>query len=85
MLPQGSKIGHVNNSRDFSYVDAVIRAKHQNEEMGQLNNIGFTTEPLELQEYFGKEVELRGKIARLNGLWVSGGNTFILRKAKWLR
>ena|ERR1700754_541538 len=81
MLPQGSKIGHINNSRDFSHADPIIKAGHQKEEMDQLNNIGFVAEPLELQEYFGKEEQLRARIAQLNGLWVSGGNTFILRQA----
>jgi len=81
MLPTGSKIGHINNSRDFSGADADIREKYQNDEINQLNDFGFAGESLDLKSYFGKEVELRIKLAALNGLWVSGGNTFVLRQA----
>ena len=81
ILPNGSKIGHINNSRDFTNADPEIRANHQNKEIAQLNDFGFAAEPLDLQQYFGKEDQLRIKIAELNGLWVSGGNTFVLRQA----
>ena len=81
MLPTGSKIGHINNSRDFSWADAKIRAKYQNDEINQLNNFGFAGEPLDLKDYFGNEDALRKKLSELDGLWVSGGNTFVLRQA----
>ncbi|HWZ03531.1 MAG TPA: Type 1 glutamine amidotransferase-like domain-containing protein [Mucilaginibacter sp.] len=81
MLQPGSKIGHINNSRDFSWANPKIREKYQNDEIAQLNNFGFTAEPLDLKEYFGKEDLLRKKLEELGGLWVSGGNTFVLRQA----
>lgn len=81
MLPTGSRIGHINSARDVSWVDAKLRTKYQNDEIAQLNNFGFAAEPLDLKDYFGKEDRLRKKLAELSGLWVSGGNTFILRQA----
>ena len=81
MLPAGSRIGHINNSRDFSWANAKIREKYQNDEVAQLNNFGFVAEPLDLKEYFGKKDLLRKKLTDLNGFWVSGGNTFVLRQA----
>lgn len=81
MLPAGSRIGHINNSRDWTSADPAIRERYQREEMEQLNQLGFVVETLDLKNYFGKEVELREKLTQLNGVWVSGGNTFVLRQA----
>jgi dipeptidase E len=84
MLPRGSKIGHINNARDWTTADPVIRRNHQDAEIEQLNQFGFTAEALNLQDYFYKEVELGKKLEQLDGLWVSGGNTFVLRQAMQL-
>ena len=81
MLPAGSKIGHINNSRDFTDANPGIKAEQERREIAQLNDLGFETEPLDLQQYFGKEDMLKTKLSELNGLWVSGGNTFVLRQA----
>lgn len=81
MLPKGSRIGHINNSRDFTGASQSIAARFQNEEIAALNEMGFVAEGLDLKDYFGKEKALRQKLAELNGLWVSGGNTFVLRQA----
>ena len=81
MLPEGSKIGHINNSRDWTTADPEIREKYQNEEIEQLNHFGFISEKIDLKDYFNKEIILRNKLADLDGIWVSGGNTFVLRQA----
>jgi dipeptidase E len=81
MLPAGSKIGHINNSRDFTGADPQIAEKYQREEMEELNGQGFHAEPLDLKHYFGNPELLKAKLATLNGLWVSGGFTFVLRQA----
>ncbi len=81
MLPTTSKIGHINNSCDWTDANPEIRAKNQREEIEQLNQLGFIAEPLDLKDYFGKRDELKIKLSQLNGLWVSGGNTFVLRQA----
>jgi dipeptidase E len=81
MLPAGSTIGHINNSRDWTDADPIKRAGYQQTEIAQLNEIGFAAEPLDLKDYFGKEALLREKLAGLDGVWVSGGNTFVLRQA----
>ncbi len=81
MMPRASKIGHINNSRDSKDANPLIRDKHEKEEIEQLNELGFITESLDLKRYFGKENELRDKLCELNGVWVSGGNVFILRQA----
>jgi len=81
MLPPGSRFGHVNNSQDVTDISKKIIPKLQQEEIDQLIRLGFKAEPLDLRDYFGEENKLREKLFQLNGVWVSGGNTFVLRQA----
>ena len=84
MLPTNSKIGHINNSRDWTGANPEIRIKQQLEEIEQLHQLNFIAEPLDLKEYFGRQDELKKKLSQLDGVWVSGGNTFVLRQAMML-
>ena len=81
MLPKGAKIGHVNNSRDWLGVNEENKQKSLHEEMLFLQNLGFKCEHLDLKNYFGKEEFLKKKLDELDGIWVCGGNTFVLRQA----
>jgi len=81
MMPTNRKIGHINNARDSTTADPERRAKSQAEEITQLNQLGFEAEALDLKDYFHKQGELRSKLNSLGSVWVSGGNTFVLRQA----
>jgi dipeptidase E len=81
MIPENPKIGHINNAQDFSNADPERKVKTQCEEIKQLNEFGFVAEAIDLKSYFFKEDELRKKLDTIGGVWVSGGNTFILRQA----
>lgn len=81
MLPQGAKIAHINNARDSDTVSNTIKNKHLNEEMAFMDSLGFISEHLDLKSYFGKKDQLRKKIHSFNGVWVGGGNAFVLRQA----
>lgn len=81
MLPKGAKIGHINNSRDWLCVNEENKKKSLIEEMLFLENLGFKCEHLDLKDYFGKEEFLNKKLDELDGIWVCGGNTFVLRQA----
>ena len=43
--------------------------------------IGFDVELLDLTSFFKTPEMLENKLSQLNGVWVSGGNTFVLRQA----
>lgn len=75
------KLGHINNSRDWVGADPKRALKHQLEEMNFLDSLGFQSEVLDLKDYFDKEKALQEKLNSLGALWVSGGNTFVLRQA----
>ncbi len=81
IIPHNNRVGHINNSRDWVGADPERANKHQQEEMEFLNKIGFKPEALDLKEYFNKTKELKSKLNSLGGIWVSGGNTFVLRMA----
>lgn len=81
LIPQNNRLGHINNSRDWVGADPARADKHQKEEIEFLNNLGFIAAPLDLKLYFHKKEALRQKMNTLGALWVSGGNTFVLRMA----
>lgn len=81
LLPPGANIGHINNSKDWITTSPEIRNNQLKEEMEFLDNLGYNNEHLDLKNYFGKEDKLRDKIASLDGIWVCGGNAFVLRQA----
>jgi dipeptidase E len=81
MMPKNNKIGHINNARDFVGRNDAIAKERQDEEIEQLNSFGFKAEALDLKDYFGNSNALEKKLAELGGVWVSGGNTFVLKQA----
>lgn len=81
MVPANKRLGHINNARDFVGRDPKRAAWNLSTELEFLNEIGFEAEELDLKEYFGRKEELKAKLDSLGGLWVSGGNAFVLRQA----
>lgn len=73
------KLGISENAKD-DWEETERSAKVQ-EHSDQLREQGFDPVEIDLRKYFGKEKELRKKIEELSGLFVLGGNTFILRRA----
>jgi len=81
LLKQGSKIGYINNSRDWIGVNENNKQLAFTEETAFLERLGFKCELLDLKEYFGKQELLKEKLDNLDGIWICGGNTFVLRQA----
>jgi dipeptidase E len=75
------KMGYIPNARDFTKADPERNREVTKRDMGELQSLGMEVEVLDLRIYFGKPDELRKKIDTLGGVWVSGGNTFVLRQA----
>ncbi|MEO6304209.1 MAG: Type 1 glutamine amidotransferase-like domain-containing protein [Bacteroidia bacterium] len=81
MMPANNKLGLIDNAKDTVGFDPELRSKIYTEQLEQLNNLGFSAEYLDLKNYFGKESDLRKKLESLSAVWVTGGNTFVLRQA----
>lgn len=80
LVTSGRKLGIIRNALDFSN-DAPRVAQSLQTESSDLANLGLDSEVLDLRKYFGNALALEQKISQLSGLWVLGGNTFILRRA----
>jgi len=79
MIPKNGKIGVVPNALD--YVAPKSRKESNEKIMKDLTDLGIKVDLLDLQKYFDKKKQLRNKIDSLAGIWVRGGNTFVLRQA----
>ncbi len=79
LVPKGKKLGFIPNAWD--YVEPEARKQSNEKNMKDLIDLGINVEMLDLQDYFGKKDKLKKKIDELGGVWVRGGNTFVLRQA----
>lgn len=73
------KLAIIENAKDdWSEKDRTAKV---GEHLDQLAKQGFEAEEIDLRKYFGKPAHLEEKMAEYGGLFVFGGNTFILRRA----
>jgi len=75
------KFAYIPNARDFTGADPERNRRNTEEDMAQLHELGVEVELLSLRDYFGKQTELKQKLDSLNGVYISGGNSFVLRQA----
>lgn len=81
LLNDNASVGYVPNALDFTKADPVRRQQNIDDDMALLKGIGLQPELLDLRDYFGTPGDLRKVVSTLGGLWISGGNTFVLRQA----
>lgn len=81
LMSKNKKIEYIPNACDYTNVDLDRRDTRNKEDMQSLRDIGLEVECLDLKDYFGKTNELRKKLNEFGGVFVRGGNTFILRQA----
>lgn len=73
-----SKVGLILNALDYKQVS---RERFSVSQTAELESLGFIVEELDLRKYFGKKEDLDTALRALDMLWVTGGNTFVLRRA----
>lgn len=74
------RIGVIRNALDFSNDQERLRIGREREFHG-LRALGLHPEEIDLRRYFAAHQALREHMARFDALWVTGGNSFILRRA----
>ena len=80
-LPAKNKrVAVVRNALD-QYTDAGRLREGLEEELRDLAAIGLLPTPLDLRSFFGKTDELEAHLNDFGYIWVTGGNTFVLRRA----
>lgn len=90
MMSNNKSIAIIQNALD-AYTDLDRRKTSLQNDIEALAEIGLKPEELDLRNYFTRNIELKQKLSELGGVWVVGGNTFVLRRAfkessmdKWL-
>lgn len=80
MVPN-KKIGYIPNALDFTGADSERRANHIEKDVISLRELGLEVEVVDLRNYFYKVDKLKVKLDELGAIFVSGGNSFVLRQA----
>lgn len=80
LYSENKKVAVVVNAWDV-YPEGERRQSGIQNEIEGLIQIGLQPELIDLRNYFGKQEELKDKLSEFGGLWVTGGNTFVLRRA----
>lgn len=75
------KFGYIPNALDIPTFDPIRTQERIDYDMADLGNYGVEVELLDLKTYFDQKESLKEKLATLGGVYVSGGNTFVLRQA----
>lgn len=78
-LASHGTIGLIPNALD--HAEPEVLADRTEEALHEIGGVGIDVELLDLMKYFGAKAELQAKLADLAGVWVRGGNTFVLRQA----
>jgi dipeptidase E len=77
-LAAGRRIGLVPNALDYAEPEV---ARHRNAlGLEELRALGIDVETLDLRDYFIRD-DIADALATFGGVWVRGGNTFVLRQA----
>ena len=80
MMRSNRMIAYIPNATDYS-ADIKRREEGDRQNLAMLKRAGLRPEVLDLRQYFGRQRELERAIRRFGGVWVRGGNTFVLRQA----
>lgn len=75
------KFGYIPNALDFTDANKKMVAQRIKDNMKDFSQHGAEVEVLDLKKYFNKKSELKNKLIEMGGIYVSGGNTFVLRQA----
>ena len=74
------KVAVINNAKDAN-IDLDATLLRLEGELADMKSLGFIPEHIDLRNYFNNADGLYKKMSEFDAVWVSGGNSFILRKA----
>lgn len=79
MVGSNKRMLFIDNAKDF--LSAEERKAHVDQKIIDYTEAGFDVEELDLRDYFEDSSALKPRLDGIGLVWVSGGNTFILRRA----
>jgi dipeptidase E len=80
LFNNGKKVAVISNALDMK-PDGQNKDDRTSLELDALKHIGLEPETVDLREYFGRVGELATKLSIYDGVWVRGGNSFVLNQA----
>lgn len=80
LFGDSTSVAVISNALDFSN-EHSRRDKRVVEEISELSNLGLHPKLVDLREYFGSPTATRAMLEEFDGVWILGGNVFILRRA----
>lgn len=75
----GKRVLIIANAQDDRY--AEVRTASVDRDLRQLYDLNMDASELDLRNYFDDQVALEKILGAADGVWVRGGNTFVLRRA----
>lgn len=79
MFGANKKVAVIANAMDI--VDPEMRREKTQGNLEEMATLGLLPSELDLRDYFGQSEKLGNKLDEYGGVWVRGGNTFVLRRA----
>ena len=74
------RVAYISNALDY-FTNFKERKRIEGNDISDLEQLGFEVDLLDLKDYFGEPIKLKEIIETYDVIWVSGGNTFVLRQA----
>ena len=81
LMSVNKTIAYIPNAGDYTLGNPEQKKAWEQFDIDKLENLGVTVTYCDLHEYFGRTDELRHVLRNCGGMFVRGGNTFILRQA----
>lgn len=78
-LSGGGPLAYIANALDHIPAEDQNATRERNH--NDLREHGIVAEHLDLRDYFTGSTKLASELARFSGVWITGGNTFVLRQA----
>jgi dipeptidase E len=75
-----ARVAIITNATDC-YDDEKIKSEKLQKEINDIESLGFTSEHVDLRDYFNNKEQLFVVMKSFDAVWVRGGNSFILLKA----
>lgn len=84
LLDRRKSVGYISNALDHVVGKDEWLESHIADDVQSLEALKLSVKIIDLKEYFGQASKLLEELSSLSGLWVSGGNVFVLRQALML-
>jgi dipeptidase E len=78
-LSGGGSLAYIPNAQDNATPEVQSKIKERNQK--DLEDIGISYQELDLKNFFSEDSNINQELSKFSGVWIIGGNTFVLRQA----